>query len=149
MEHLDNIQNLIYTIRGQRVMLDYDLARLYHVETGELKRQVRRNIERFEGDDFMFEISHEELLRCQIGISSWGGSRKRLRAYPVQAHRFHSPRRGELTPSQCPFMPRTPTACDRSCAGIRFSTEPFSPNGLKYRSECSNLVPKPLHPLIS
>lgn len=75
MEHLDNIQNLIYTIRGQRVMLDYDLARLYHVETGELKRQVRRNIERFEGDDFMFEISHEELLRCQNGISSWGGSR--------------------------------------------------------------------------
>ena len=75
MEHLDNIQNLIYTIRGQRVMLDYDLARLYHVETSELKRQVRRNIERFEGDDFMFEISHEELLRCQFGTSSWGGSR--------------------------------------------------------------------------
>ena len=75
MENLDNIQNLIYLIRGQRVMLDYDLARLYHVETSELKRQVRRNIERFEGDDFMFELSHEELLRCQIGTSSWGGSR--------------------------------------------------------------------------
>ena len=75
MEHLDNIQNLIYVIRGQRVMLDYDLARLYHVETSELKRQVRRNMERFDGDDFMFELSHEELLRCQIGTSSWGGSR--------------------------------------------------------------------------
>ena len=75
MEQLDNIQNLIHIIRGQRVMLDFDLARLYHVETGELKRQVRRNIERFEGDDFMFELSHEELLRCQIGTSSWGGSR--------------------------------------------------------------------------
>ena len=124
MEHLENIQNLIYTIRGQRVMLDYDLARLYHVETGELKRQVRRNIERFEGDDFMFEISHEELLRCQIGISSWGGSREQLGAYPVPAHRFHSPRREELTPSQYPFMPRTPTACDRSCAGIRFLPSP-------------------------
>ena len=75
MEHLDQIQNLIYNIRGQRVMLDYDLARIYQVETRQLKRQVRRNIERFEGDDFMFEITHEELLRCQIGTSSWGGSR--------------------------------------------------------------------------
>ena len=75
MEHLDQIQNLIYNIRGQRVMLDYDLARIYQVETGQLKRQVRRNIERFEGDDFMFEITHEELLRCQLGTSSWGGSR--------------------------------------------------------------------------
>jgi hypothetical protein len=75
MNQLDNIQNLIYVIRGQRVMLDFDLARLYEVETAQLKRQVRRNIERFEGDDFMFELSHEELLRCQIGTSSWGGSR--------------------------------------------------------------------------
>ena len=75
MEQLDNIQNLIYVIRGQRVMLDFDLARLYEVETSHLKRQVRRNMERFEGEDFMFELSHDELLRCQIGTSSWGGSR--------------------------------------------------------------------------
>ena len=75
MDQLDNIQNLIYVIRGQRVMLDFDLARLYKVETSQLKRQVRRNMERFEGEDFMFELSHEEILRCQIGTSSWGGSR--------------------------------------------------------------------------
>ena len=75
MEELDNIQNRIYIIRGQRVMLDFDLARIYQVETAQLKRQVRRNMERFEGEDFMFEHSHEELLRCQIGTSSWGGSR--------------------------------------------------------------------------
>lgn len=56
-------------------MLDFDLARLYQVETSQLKRQVRRNMERFEGEDFMFELSHEEILRCQIGTSSWGGSR--------------------------------------------------------------------------
>ena len=56
-------------------MLDFDLARIYQVETAQLKRQVRRNMERFEGEDFMFEISHEEILRCQIGTSSWGGSR--------------------------------------------------------------------------
>lgn len=62
-------------IRGQRVMFDFDLARLYEVETSHFKRQVRRNMERFEGEDFMFELSHDELLRCQIGTSSWGGSR--------------------------------------------------------------------------
>jgi len=48
-------------------MLDYDLAALYGVETSQLKRQVRRNIERFEGDDFMFELTWDELSRCQIG----------------------------------------------------------------------------------
>lgn len=69
------LQQKIYMIRGQRVMLDYDLAAAYGVETAQLKRQVRRNIERFEGEDFMFEVTREELLRCQIGISSWGGNR--------------------------------------------------------------------------
>ena len=67
MEDLSNIQNLIYVIRGQRVMLDFDLARIYQVETAQLKRQVRRNIERFEGDDFMFELTSDELSRCQFG----------------------------------------------------------------------------------
>lgn len=62
------IQNRIYEIRGQRVMLDFDLAEMYGTETGQLKRAVRRNIERFEGEDFMFEITKEELSRCQIGI---------------------------------------------------------------------------------
>ena len=67
MEELDNIRNKIYEIRGQRVMLDRDLANAYGVETSQLKRQVRRNIERFEGDDFMFEVTRDELSRCQIG----------------------------------------------------------------------------------
>jgi hypothetical protein len=75
MEELQNIQNLIYVIRGQRVMLDFDLARIYQVETKYLKRQVRRNMERFEGDDFMFEVTPDEILRCQNVTSSWGGSR--------------------------------------------------------------------------
>ena len=65
---LTTIQHKIYELRGQRVMLDYDLAALYGVETAHLKRQVRRNMERFEGEDFMFEITREELLRCQFGI---------------------------------------------------------------------------------
>ena len=67
MDELQNIQNLIYIIRGQRVMLDFDLAKIYQVETAHLKRQVRRNIERFEGEDFMFELTIDELSRCQIG----------------------------------------------------------------------------------
>ena len=55
MDELVNISSLIYEIRGQKVMLDFDLARMSGVETSQLKRSVRRNIERFEGDDFMFE----------------------------------------------------------------------------------------------
>ena len=49
-------------------MFDFDLAEAYGVDTAQLKRQVRRNIQRFEGDDFMFEVTRDELLRCQIGI---------------------------------------------------------------------------------
>ncbi len=67
MDNLLIIQNKIYEIRGQRVMLDLDLAEAYGVETSQLKRQVRRNMERFEGDDFMFELTRDELSRCQFG----------------------------------------------------------------------------------
>jgi hypothetical protein len=66
------IQSKIFEIRGQKVMLDFDLAEMYGVETSQLKRSVRRNIERFEGDDFMFEVTREELSRCQIGILNKG-----------------------------------------------------------------------------
>ncbi|MBR6140982.1 MAG: ORF6N domain-containing protein [Bacteroidaceae bacterium] len=75
MNDIVPIQQFIFEIRGQRVMLDRDLAMLYGVETSQLKRAVRRNMRRFEGDDFMIVLSHEEILRCQIGTSSWGGSR--------------------------------------------------------------------------
>lgn len=70
------IINKIYFIRGLKVMIDEDLAELYRVETKQLKRQVRRNIDRFP-KDFMFELSEEEFqnLRSQVGTSSWGGSR--------------------------------------------------------------------------
>ncbi|MBN1132358.1 MAG: ORF6N domain-containing protein [Bacteroidales bacterium] len=62
----------IYMIRGKKVMLDQNLAELYQVETKQLKRAVRRNIERFP-DDFMFELTGKEFedLRCQIGTSNW------------------------------------------------------------------------------
>lgn len=71
------IAELIYLIRGHRVMLDADLAELYKVDTGQLNRAVRRNKERFPGD-FMFQLSNQEFtdLKCQFGISrSWGGRR--------------------------------------------------------------------------
>ncbi|HNX77325.1 MAG TPA: ORF6N domain-containing protein [Candidatus Rifleibacterium sp.] len=71
-----DIIDKILTIRGQRVMLDSDLALLYQVETKALKRAVKRNMERFP-PDFMFELTKEEtnILRRQNGTSSWGGSR--------------------------------------------------------------------------
>ena len=72
-----NIQSLIKTIRGVQVMLDRDVAGLYGVATGALNRQVKRNEKRFP-EDFMFRLSAEEWnnLKCQIGISSWGGDRQ-------------------------------------------------------------------------
>ncbi|MDD5584343.1 MAG: ORF6N domain-containing protein [Candidatus Omnitrophica bacterium] len=68
---LEVIEQKIFLIRGQKVMLDRDLARLYGVETKYLKRQVRRNIDRFPSD-FMFELSGEEFKnwRCQFGTSN-------------------------------------------------------------------------------
>ena len=70
------ITNKIYLIRNQKVMIDRDLAALYQVETKQLKRQVRRNIERFP-EDFMFELTKQEYdnLRSQFGTSNWGGNR--------------------------------------------------------------------------
>ncbi|MDD3094393.1 MAG: ORF6N domain-containing protein [Clostridia bacterium] len=66
----EKIQQLVYVIRNQQVMLDSDLAMLYQVETGALNRAVKRNKYRFP-DDFCFQLTIEELtsLRCQIGIS--------------------------------------------------------------------------------
>jgi len=88
MNHLQPIENLIYEIRGKKVMLDRDLARIYGVETRALNQAVKRNIERFP-HDFMFQLTVEEFknlksqivisnenLKSQIVISSWGGIRK-------------------------------------------------------------------------
>ncbi len=68
---LENVHEFIYLIRGQKVMLDDDLARLYEVRTKELNKAVKRNQERFP-EDFMFQLSRDEYqnLRFQIGTSS-------------------------------------------------------------------------------
>ncbi len=62
------IQNKIFEIRGYKVMLDFDLAEIYGIETKVLKQAVRRNMKRFQGDDFMFELTRDEYnsLRSQI-----------------------------------------------------------------------------------
>ena len=70
------VDGLIHVVRGQRVMLDADLAALYGVKTKELNKAVGRNRARFPAD-FAFRLKLEEtkILRFQIGTSSWGGRR--------------------------------------------------------------------------
>jgi hypothetical protein len=68
---IESIVSKIIFLRGEKVLLDRDLAELYEVETAQLKRAVRRNIDRFP-DDFMFELTKKELdnWRCQFGTSN-------------------------------------------------------------------------------
>jgi hypothetical protein len=101
MEIIQSLQNRIYEIRGQRVILDKDIAQLYEIETRILNQAVKRHIDRFP-DDFMFQISSKELesiqmqnkvkdlnpnLKSQIVISSlgdWGGNRHLPLAFTEQ-----------------------------------------------------------------
>jgi hypothetical protein len=71
------IENKIYVIRGQKVMIDNDLAELYSVETKRINEQAKRNITRFP-IDFMFQLTDLETqnLKSQFATSSWGGKRK-------------------------------------------------------------------------
>ena len=79
MENIVEVKNLIYEIRGQKVMLDSDLAGLYEIETKKLNQAVKRNVECFPSD-FMFQLSEQEwqILRSQIVISPKGGGRQYL-----------------------------------------------------------------------
>lgn len=79
------VDNLILEIRGQKVILDSDLASLYEVETKKLNQAIKRNLERFP-EDFMFQLSEDEFanLRSQFVTSSWGGRR-----YPPYAFTEH------------------------------------------------------------
>lgn len=89
MDNLQFIQSKIYEIRGQKVMIDKDLAELYQVTTGNLNKAVQRNIKRFP-HDFMFQLSKKEFdelktnLIFQNGTSSWGGTRKLPYAFTEQ-----------------------------------------------------------------
>jgi len=97
MQIIKSIENRIYVIRGERVMLDFDLASLYEVETKVLNQAVKRNIMRFP-EDFMFQLTSKEWegiqsqivatnnpnLKSQIVTSSWGGTRKMPYAFTEQ-----------------------------------------------------------------
>ena len=89
MTELQLIQSKIYEVRGQKVMLDRDLAELYNVTTSNLNKAVKRNIRRFP-DDFMFQLTKAEFdelktnLIFQNGISNWGGTRKLPYAFTEQ-----------------------------------------------------------------
>ena len=116
---VDNIRNRVYIIRGQQVMLDYDLAEIYGYEVKNLNQQVKRNIARFP-EDFMFQLTKSELdsmksqivisrnndvssdnLKSQIVTSSWGGNRKLPYAFTEQGiYMLATVLRGELAEQQ-------------------------------------------------
>jgi hypothetical protein len=79
------ILNRILVVRQEKVMLDYDLGEMYGVETSQLKRQVKRNKDRFP-KDFMFQLTRKEFenLRDQSGTSGWGGTRYLPMAFTEQ-----------------------------------------------------------------
>lgn len=100
---IERISQSILILRGQRVLLDADLAALYRVETRRLNEQVRRNRARFPAD-FIFELTNEEFtnLKSHLATSSWGGRRKRPLAFTehgaiMAATVLNSPRAVEMT----------------------------------------------------
>lgn len=79
----ENIESMIYEIRGQRVMLDFDLARIYGYTTRDFNNQVRHNIERFD-NDFMFELTEDEvknILRLKKSTANQLSSKRRYNPY--------------------------------------------------------------------
>lgn len=81
----EKIERSIFLLRGQKVLLDSDIAELYDITTGNLNKAVSRNLDRFP-DDFMFRLTKDELknLMFHFGISRWGGQRKLPRAFTEQ-----------------------------------------------------------------
>lgn len=122
---VDNISNRVYIIRGEQVMLDYDLAEIYGYEVKNLNQQVKRNITRFP-EDFMFQLTKEEVesvqtqianlqkieesqynLKSQFVTSSWGGKRKLPYAFTEQGiYMLATVLRGELAEQQSIFIMR-------------------------------------------
>ena len=78
-----SIRKMIIEIRGVRVILDRDIAKLYGVTTGNLNKAVKRYMDRFP-ERYMFQLSHDEFLLFQNGISSWGGTRTLPYAFTEQ-----------------------------------------------------------------
>ena len=107
----NNIKDLIYEIRGKKVMLDFDLARIYGYSTSAFNQQVKRNIAKFEGDDFMFQLTETELdnmvmsqfvtSRNNFFTGQSGGTRKLPYAFTEQGvYMLMTVLRGELATKQ-------------------------------------------------
>ena len=106
----ESLVKKIYIIRGQKVMLDFDLAEIYGYETKNFNRQVKNNIEKFAGEDFMFRLTEEEMddLRCKIFTSSWGGTRYLPYAFTEQGiYMLMTVLKGDLAVRQSRALVRT------------------------------------------
>ncbi|MBQ7283098.1 MAG: ORF6N domain-containing protein [Spirochaetales bacterium] len=106
----NSIRDKIHVIRGVKVMLDYDLASIYGYETMTFNQQVKNNIKKFEGDDFMFQLTTEEFknLISKKLISSWGGRRKKPWAFTESGiYMLMTVLRGELAIQQSRALIRT------------------------------------------
>ena len=106
----ETIEHKIYTVRGQKVMLDVDLAEIYGYETKNFNRQVKNNRTKFEGDDFMFQLTKGEWenLRCKNFTSSWGGSRYLPLAFTEQGiYMLMTVLHGDLATKQSRALIRT------------------------------------------
>ena len=105
-----SIRVKIYTIRGVRVMLDFDLAEIYGYDTRDLTKQVNNNFSKFEGDDFSFILTDKEFtnLMWNFSTSSWGGRRKNPRAFTESGiYMLMTVLRGELAVRQSRALIRT------------------------------------------
>ena len=104
-----DLKSKIYTIRGLRVMLDFDLAEIYGYETKNFNRQVKNNIEKFD-EDFRFQLTWEEcntILKSKILTSSWGGIRKLPYAFTEQGiYMLMTVLRGDLAIKQSKILIR-------------------------------------------
>ena len=106
----ETIESMIYVVRGERVMLDFELAQIYGYETRSFNQQVNRNIEKFPSD-FMFKLTRLEMdsiLMSQNVISSWGGTRKLPYAFTEQGiYMLMTVLKGELATKQSKILIRT------------------------------------------
>ena len=97
------VSSKIYIVRGQKVMLDFELAEIYGYETKNFNRQVKNNISKFD-EDFMFQLCKEEykeILRCKNFTSSWGGTRHLPYAFTEQGvYMLMTVLKGELAVNQ-------------------------------------------------
>ena len=103
------IKDKIYTIRGEQVMLDFELAEIYGYETKRFNEQVKHNIERFD-EDFRFQLTDEEfntILRSKFSTSSWGGTRYKPYAFTEQGiYMLMTVLKGELAVAQSKMLIR-------------------------------------------